>query len=256
MSHATALIINAGTKEEVDEAMYPYWELDLKREDMFKDSRAEFNSEILVEDLEKRFQKFMKDPENKNFLSKEKISYSSAKDWVDSYHRYYLNREKTAYGYYSNPKAKWDWCSIGGRWAGFFLLKQEAVMSVENISNRELTQKSWCNENELITSNKTDVACMGDIDWEGMRQESFERACEAWKKIAALKRKIKSTDKKKSDMAKGDLYFRYGYEVDKNISKKDYIRNYCHPHTFAVLKNGEWFETKSLKRLGKRCLMN
>ena len=62
--------------------------------------------------------------------------------------------------------------------AGFFLLKQETVMSAENISNRTLTRKSWCNESEIITPNKTDVARMGDIDWEGMRQESFEKAIE------------------------------------------------------------------------------
>src|SRR5579859_6601454 len=26
-------------------------------------------------------------------------------------------------GYWENPNRKWDWYSLGGRWAGFFLLK-------------------------------------------------------------------------------------------------------------------------------------
>lgn len=43
--------------------------------------------------------------------------YSSFEEFVKKYHGHeYRDSNKNVYGYWSNPKAKWDWYTVGGRW--------------------------------------------------------------------------------------------------------------------------------------------
>lgn len=57
----------------------------------------------------------------------EGVPYKSLYKTFDAFCRkeegYTLNAEGK-YGYESNPNAKWDWWSIGGRWLGFFPVKE------------------------------------------------------------------------------------------------------------------------------------
>lgn len=59
-----------------------------------------------------------------------------------------------------NPKSEWDWYQIGGRWSGFFELKEGAKPLNE-------TEFSWCidedERNEINSSNKADSAYRKDI---------------------------------------------------------------------------------------------
>lgn len=58
-----------------------------------------------------------------------------------------------------NPKSKWDWYSIGGRWTGFFKLKEKGIgqLGVPGVFG-----------NEPI--NDVDVVHKRDIDFEGMQK--------------------------------------------------------------------------------------
>ena len=114
MSHFTVLVIG----ENVGSQLEPFWELDLNKKEMLKDDRAEFQEQFKVEDLDKKFEEFKKEYPKEN-------KYSTAKDWVDNWSGDYLNKEKTAYGYYTNPNGHWDWFEIGGRWKGMIRLKDE-----------------------------------------------------------------------------------------------------------------------------------
>ena len=51
--------------------------------------------------------------------------YETFDSYVKEYHGYRLN-DQGQYGYYSNPNAKWDWWSIGGRWMGHWPAKAGA----------------------------------------------------------------------------------------------------------------------------------
>ena len=62
MSHFTLLVID---EEDIESALSPFWELDLNREEMKEDDRAEFVAEFKKEDLEKEFIKFKKDNKDK-----------------------------------------------------------------------------------------------------------------------------------------------------------------------------------------------
>ena len=75
-----------------------------------------------------------------------KTLYSTFEEFMNKWHGYIGRDKKTnKYGYWNNPNTKWDWYVLGGRWDGFFKLK-----------NNE-------------TSNQ---ASKGDIDFKGMEEES------------------------------------------------------------------------------------
>lgn len=58
-----------------------------------------------------------------------------------------------------NPKSKWDWYVLGGRWEGFFLLKD---------------------------GSHSDETTIGEIDWEGMRADIAERAGQQHDQVTAI----------------------------------------------------------------------
>jgi hypothetical protein len=144
-----------------------------------------------------------------------------------------IGEEGEVYSTY-NPKSKWDWYQVGGRWSGFFTLKSG--------KKGELGEKSWCNRGEEIEEDKADQAKKGDIDWEKMLSENFEKYSQKYDEFE----KLLEEDPEK---AKKDAYWEYGientgenFEEDwKPESREQYLLGSV-PSTFAVLKDGEWYE--------------
>jgi len=135
-------------------------------------------------------------------------------------------------GYDFNPKAKWDWYQLGGRWAGFFTLKPDGY--------GQRGQRSWTNENVAIKPHTVDQARKGDIDFEAMVQENFEEASETYDEF--------EEKHKSGELRPGDGYFHYGIENtgdrDNYIpeTREQYVGRLTRVSTFAVLYNGEWYE--------------
>ncbi len=184
-------------------------------------------------------------------------------------------------GWWENKNRKWDWYSMGGRWAGYFKLKSLELAGVQghhrakdfaNISGKEIDD---------LPIDRVDQAKNIDIDFEGMKSEAMqkakdryemlERLCEG--KIPKLKylwktlindKKFKDLDiedkrsiyhgqegKKKIDSARKkslnekEKSFLTWLELDEyQISKKEYIEKETKNNlpTFAVLKEGKWYE--------------
>lgn len=61
----------------------------------------------------------------------------------------------------TNPNKKWDWYTLGGRWSGFFSLKNDNVLS------------SGTNK---VIGDKGDRSRIGDINFKGMREEARKEA--------------------------------------------------------------------------------
>lgn len=195
MSHFTVLIIG----NNVEKQLYPYWELDLTKEDMAKDSRAKFKVEITKTEMSK--------------ICEAELPKTIAR---------YSRNDAGDYGYYHNPNAKWDWYSIGGRWAGFFTMKDD--------KGGILGEPSWTNENEEIAINKADQAFKSDIDFEGMRAERNADAWKWWRKYEAEK-------------DEGNTMLPYlSYGVKEDDTKESYIARQTNITTFAVIKEGKWYE--------------
>lgn len=56
------------------------------------------------------------------------------KDWCGYKER---DPKKKRFGYWTNPNAKWDWYTLGGRWTGFFKLKNQ-----NNLGNNFTTEEA------------------------------------------------------------------------------------------------------------------
>lgn len=277
MSHFTVLVVGASSEQEVEEALHPYWELDLSQANMQSDPRSKFSVEISDSELKTEFDEFKAGcptekqiryahskllrtaPKLKPFdsgrpepISKEqfenyckarnlepyrveqkigKSKYGSAKKWVQDWHNYIHSKEHGGWGYYDNPNAKWDWYQIGGRWAGYFRLKEgktgikgEPTLLMEPEDRKKvMTEPLTC-----------DMAQKKDIDFEGMRLENEAEAKETWAKY-------QETLKENPKLAEGPgAYFDYG--VRKGDTKESYLLRRTGISTFAVVKDGQWYE--------------
>jgi hypothetical protein len=74
-----------------------------------------------------------------------------------------------------NKGSKWDWWSVGGRWQGFFALKDGAT--------GELGEASWASPDLEPGARVADRVRKGDVDFEGMRREAREAAQERFDKF-------------------------------------------------------------------------
>ena len=122
-------------------------------------------------------------------------------------------------GYWYNPNSMWDWYQIGGRWRGYFKLKKgrNGTLGKSGVFGNSPTHDA-------------DQARKGDIDFPTMRSANRKRAENAW---TAYKKKL----------ANGETiepFWTYG--ICKGDTKKTYIKRQSSIDTFAVLKDGQWYE--------------
>lgn len=76
----------------------------------------------------------------------------------------------------TNPNKQWDWYEVGGRWTGMLKLKPGA----KGVQGRPGLGTQGAKRGYA------DQARMGDIDWEGMRDEAGEKAGVYWDRVRAL----------------------------------------------------------------------
>jgi hypothetical protein len=74
-----------------------------------------------------------------------------------------------------NPKSKWDWWVVGGRWAGFFKLREGA----DGTRGRDGVAGSHRSEDG------SDIVRVGDIDWDAMTEEVAGPVAARWDRVHA-----------------------------------------------------------------------
>lgn len=84
--------------------------------------------------------------------------------------------ETGRYGYWENPNKKWDWYSVGGRWAGSLKLK----LGADGARGRT----RWDSPTD-VPDGCVDCARAGDVDWTAMLGEAAERARQEFRKVTA-----------------------------------------------------------------------
>lgn len=159
-----------------------------------------------------------------------------------------------------NPDSKWDWYKLGGRWTGFFQLKDDA--------------EGETGEPGLMTARAkvghADAAYKKDIDFTRMRTEAGDRAAKEYDKAMKIighlpvnktweeirGKKEKNMDKLREKYwaqprcvawkgAQTDDDFGWGSSPDDYIiSKEQFIQEAKESaiSTFAVVKDGKWYE--------------
>lgn len=151
MSHFTVLVIG----ENVQNQLQPYHEYECTgiEDEYVKFVPAEENLEELQEHYEE---------------NKEKYDYTSFEEYMKDYHGY--SKENGQWGRRTNPNAKWDWWSVGGRWTGFFKLKEGATGEVGELGLFSRPPKVGF----------ADIVSKGDVDWDYMRNVAGEAAEKKW----------------------------------------------------------------------------
>ena len=142
------------------------------------------------------------------------------------------------WGYWRNPRAKWDWFSIGGRFDGDFLVKKDAPSAIDTVEDDQSPDYL-----------RADGARMGEIEWEEMRRRAFAAVKRDYEKLvrACESGQTKEFGPLVSCTADGiyswnHLLYRKGesleeYRARMGLSEGDRYRLSC--YAFADLE-GEW----------------
>lgn len=200
-------------------------------------------------------------------------------EYMNDYCGYEFDEEQGAYGYWENPNRKWDWYQLGGRWNGYFQLKDgETKSGVVGNSGVFGSSRESC-------VGRADAARVGDIDFEAMMDESGEKARSHYRLIKRVlggdipmlewtwqevldDESIPDIDEKRQKyrsqaamriveaaqegVRSGDIEVPEGHEhmffffhlEDYQCSEEEYVERARQSaiSTFAVVKDGKWYE--------------
>lgn len=181
MSHFTVLVIG----EDVKGQLAPF------NENLEMPRYVSFTKEALIEKGRKEigdykngtYAKYMENPEkyeaecssNPGHINYLKVEFPKRLDWTDEevYAEEIKYEEPEDIGpdgeIYStlNPKSKWDWYQIGGRWAGSLRVKELAESAT-------IGEKSFLyGEENPYKEGAVDSATKEDIDWEHPDMKEF-----------------------------------------------------------------------------------
>ena len=121
-----------------------------------------------------------------------------------------------------NPKSKWDWWTIGGRWSGYFKAKPDT----------EYATGSPGVFDNAPTPGFADIIRQGDVDWEGMAHDAMEKAREWYREC----------------VAKGRPPVLFG---PAPADEDEFARSAASPATHAVIDaDGEWAESGTMGWFG------
>ena len=119
-----------------------------------------------------------------------------------------------------NPKSKWDWYSIGGRWSGMLKIPRSKV-SEETLKFMKNNEQFW----------HTDEALIGDLDF-SIDMEEYQEFYDWW-----MENIVNTPDEEWSHIWKKSYY------TDNYKNAEDYAKRNCAFSTFAVVTpDGEWHE--------------
>lgn len=185
--------------------------------------------------------------------------YSSFEEFAEDYHGYKGRDDETGrYGYWENPNRKWDWYQPGGRWTGFFKLKDGAEGEV---GSRGLMTPA-------AKPGYVDSCRVGDIDIAGMRAEAEAEAASNYDEFHAIVagrplpvfEEIRAKHDGDYDKARAEYWAdpvmqalsqsrKFSFDREEYLVERDaYLKRARDGAlaTFAVLKDGNWYEKGSM----------
>lgn len=282
MSHFTVLVIGEDYEKQLDpfqeevDSDSPYSEFQDETDEYREQYENETSEMVKLKSGEllclydNRFRiecqwKYPEDSEKIEIPFKER--YGTFEEFCEDYHCRKPN-EDGRYGYYYNPNAKWDWWILGGRWRGFFKIKPG------RLSGTELGRPGTFGNKP---THNADSALKGDIDWDGMVSAHREERGKFFDKFFEVLgdnpfpprwKDIKDKHKDNIELARKEYHnhpdvisFRQR-DVDNDFIwiDEDFIDYFCEgdkekfleketPNaftTFAVLKDGQWYEKGSM----------
>ena len=243
MSHFTTLVIGP----DINKQLEPFSEnLEVPEYD---------RGPVDQKELDHFVEYYIKDSIEKD-LSVEKLYELHGEDWNGNSWRKAEDGKFHEYSTY-NPDSKWDWYQLGGRWTGFFKLKDNAdgVAGSPGLMTNP-ARSGW-----------VDQAIKKDIDFESMRVDEEQKYREHYRGVAALfggkiprieswksvRERISDIDEARAiyngqaevlAFRKSDLSGIFGSLEDYPETEEEYALQGRRSAitTFAIVKDGEWYE--------------
>ena len=237
MSHFTVLVIG----ENPEEQLQPFHEYE---------STGKLDQYVVFVPAEKTLE------ELKNKYEENKDSYESLDEFVNEWYGYHKN-EEGVYGRMTNPNAKWDWYLLGGRWTGFFKVKD--------------VEEGFIGEPGTMTpkaeQGRLDMCKKKNIDVESMRKDARESAEKEYDDIHMIINgeefiSWNASREKFDDIDEARRFYndqpavkrvRQEYGSFKNVDeylkdRESYVSlaEKSSISTFAVIKDGKWYERGSM----------
>lgn len=287
MSHFTVLVIGNNPEKQLE----PY------NENISIDPYVKYTKEQLIEKCKKEIEdykngmyaEFLFDPDgykarhkdNVNHLNYIENEFPLKLNWTDEelyadeikdYEKSDVGPNGEVYSTY-NKKSKWDWYSLGGRWTGFFKVKQKEIHGVNILPAHKQGRPGIMTES--AKEGYADQLLKRNIDIDFMRNTAREKAEKRYDLAMSILNdlpinksweEIREENKPKIDLArtlyhdqvrvkawkeaseKNDEFKKaFGYFSscdDFLITKEQYIQNAIDGiiSTFAILYKGEWYE--------------
>lgn len=123
-----------------------------------------------------------------------------------------------------NPKSKWDWYSVGGRWTGYFKLKDgcNGELGVSGVSGNK------------PRPNHADEILKGDIDIEVMKIEAHAKATEEYEKVLNAFGGVIPKD----DFSWGSLFDGTNNDIPADVRREKYSNQPSQLKIAEVRQNG------------------
>lgn len=247
MSHFAVLVIGDNPEEQLE----PFSEnLEV----------PEYESDTVSQEEQDSFLQHYREKENVSLdLTFEEVYALKGEDWNRNRWRLVDGVWKEFSTY--NPKSKWDWYSLGGRWHGYFKLLPDKV--------GERGMPGAFNDRPMLVGG-VDAARKCDIDFETMRDEAGSEAGKYYDRFWALvgdqplpnwKEIRERHGQDNIDAAReeyrnhpvtkilnGSEKFRHDFIFDDIMkmaeTRGDYVEQARRSRvvTFAVLQNGNWYQ--------------
>jgi hypothetical protein len=166
-----------------------------------------------------------------------KNCYPSFEEFMEDYEGHSIDERTGKYGYWENPNAKWDWYTIGGRWLGSLLIKDDA----DGVAGKP---GAFGNEIETTPAGYkwVDVCKVSDICWEKMSEiakfELLKNEAVDGDIWDILTGKIKIDERKKT---MNYSWYKPEYFIERYGNRENYIKSSSSFGTYAVITpDGQW----------------
>ena len=244
MTHYIVLVIG----EDVEGQLAPYDENiempEYKRELVSKEDKRRFTETYIEFKKSKNYGVKSKEKANENSkLSFEELYKKYGDDWNGNCWKKHTNGEWWEYSTY-NPKSKWDWFEIGGRWAGSLKLNK-------NVSKSEYGHPNFSygwdekDKKEVLRNGCVDSAFKKDIDF-SPDKKIYKESIRFWELKVEGQEPKNDEDK---EFLKRDVW-KKEYYLEKFKTKEIFAKLQSEFTTYAILKDGEWLEAGQMGWFG------
>lgn len=237
MSHFTVLIIGDDPEKQLEPFNEHIQVPEYEREEVSQEEKESFLNTYTEYVPDRGYGAKSEKEAKKNIKLLFKELYEKyGKDWNEESWKERTDGTWYEYSTY-NPKSKWDWYLLGGRWTGFFKLKNKTTGTIGEPGIMT----------EPAEEGRVDAAFLKDIDINGMMQEEAKKAYKIFRKAKKLiaGESFKHWEDVRN-MFKDDIK-----EAKKFYNNQPPIKRFNKSTDFGLFSNAEDFDMKEIDYVKK-----